>query len=174
MIQKNTQIIAITATIFFLLSVLASWMFIREVEQKKGVYASAILLESEMNHRERSLNEITEKLEDTKTERESLKTRILKEEDFIDFLALIEALGDEQGVELTTNSLSESEINNEFDELIMRVNLVGPYDPVMHTIAIFEHMPYQSSINEMSLIQTSDGKWNALFEFRLAKYKPIP
>ncbi len=172
MIQKNTQTIAIIATIFFILSALASFVFIGVVEQKKADYASAILFESEMNHRERSLNEITEKLDDTKIARESLKTRILQEEDFIDFLALVESLGDEQGVELTTNSLSESEINSQFDELIMRVNLVGPYDSVMHTIAIFEHMPYQSSINEMSLIQASDGKWNALFEFRVAKFKP--
>jgi Tfp pilus assembly protein PilO len=173
MLHKSTKIIATTGTLFFLLSVGVFSVFLHVVTKQKAEFTEQTVenIRSEAHHD--SLAALMETLEKTKDERESLTSRVLREEDVIDFLALIESLGDEQGVELTTASLTVESIDAVFETLVVNVGVEGSYTGVMQVLKIIEHLPYQTTISGFQITHgVEEGSlWESTYNVRVTKFK---
>ena len=134
--------------------------------EQKTERAQAQLHQQELSSLERLVQE-------TSDERKELTGYILKNDGVIDFLALIETLGTEQNVQFKTNSLKVVEKDNIFEELQIDILINGPYKSVLHTLALFESLPYQSYISKLTFTRgTGDGSpWNADFLLHVTKFK---
>ncbi|MCF7857631.1 MAG: type 4a pilus biogenesis protein PilO [Candidatus Pacebacteria bacterium] len=117
---------------------------------------------------------VTRSLEDSQHERESLTTRILKEEDVIDFLTSIESIGKDKGVSFKTNSLTVQKINDTFESLVVDIGVRGQYASVLYVLKILEHIPYQSSIGSVQIHKEEGGEypvWSGTIKLNVTKFK---
>ena len=114
---------------------------------------------------------------ETEAERAELAGLILKEEDVVDFLALIETLGKEQGVVFKTESLKPIEGKTTFDELELNLSVTGKEKNVLNMLRLLESLPYKSSVERVSFSRNGgnveDATWLGLFTLRVTKYKKI-
>jgi len=173
MLHKSTKIIAVTGILFFLICIGVFSVFLHVVTKQKTEFTeqTAENIRAEAHHE--SLASLMETLEKTKDERESLTSRVLREEDVIDFLALIESLGKEQGVILSTNSLTVEPIDAVFETLIVNVGVEGSYAGVMQVLKILEHLPYQTAISGFQVTHggEDDATWKSTYNVRVTKFK---
>lgn len=178
MSRIHTKIIAATSIVFLCASIGATYIFVERVNAKKTAYAEKVVARAEMLEHERSLETLTQALETTKDERESLVTRVLRadEDDFIAFLALIENIGKEQQVILNKSGVVIKSIDAVFEEVVMNIEVRGGYDQVTHVVRLFEYLPYQSSLNKLKLFKEGEEgneEWRATFEIQVTKFKKI-
>ncbi len=175
MIHTNTKIIAGVSTAFLCVCMMVSFFFIQKVESQKDLHRVKAQERMHMLERERSLEALTQMLAETEGERETLTSRILQEEDVIDFLALVNSLGKEQGVALVTNALKVDAIDKDqtFEMLVVSIGLKGSYESVAHVVSLFEHIPYQSSLTKLRMTQDEDGEWSASFDLSVTKFKKV-
>lgn len=172
--NQNTYIASGLGILFLSVSIGACAVFLHEVEKKKETLHELGLLRAQTESRKKTLMTLTTALTDTKEERAYLTSRILKEEDVVDFLTLIESLGREQGTKLTTSSLTVEPVNSSFESLVVGVNVEGQYANLMHLLTLFEHLPYQVTIEKVVFEKTSDGGsafWKSFYEIRVTKTK---
>ncbi len=173
MLHKSTKIIA---TISFLilagsLTIFGGFGFV--IFTQKQNYIDLYRQNELLKNQESSINALLAELETTKGERESLESRILADEEVIDFLALIETLGREQQVKLTTSGLSVQPINATFETLVVRMEVEGGYDSVLRTLKLMEQLPYQTVVSNSQLNSGSGDVWKGVFEIQLTKFKKI-
>lgn len=176
MLQKNTKVIAVMSGIFFIVSVVIFVLFILVVSKQKGDLRTQSIEREEIRIHQDSLVALMRTLESTKESRISLQTRILKEDDVIDLLSLIESLGREQRVTLNTNSLTVEPLDELFETLVIQVNVEGSYASIKHVLMLLEHLPYQTSLGTTQLTRGGGEKgdvWNGMYEVRVTKYKDI-
>jgi uncharacterized protein YjgD (DUF1641 family) len=176
MLHKSTKIIASIGTLFFLVSVTIGTIFFYIVEKQKAQFIERKIERAQMQANEESLASLFTRLENTADARASLMTRIVREEDVINLLALIESIGKEQNTKLTTNTLVVEPINNTFEMLVARISVEGSYDSVMQVLKVLEHLPYQSSVNNVQLVRNegeSISSWTGIYEVRVTKFKKI-
>lgn len=176
MFSKHTQLIAGIGTLFFVGCVTSLVVFVYAIEDKKNELLEKSQEEAKQEFHRKSLTTLTEALNTSKDEREFLLARILKEEDVIEFLTLVETIGKEQGVSLTTNSLTVQPINNSFETLVVNVSVEGVYPAIMHTLKLFEHLPYQVTLTTVRLEKINEGTegvWRSLYEIRVTKFKKV-
>ncbi len=173
MIHKNTKIIASISIIFLAVCITISFFFIQKVTAQKSTLATKTQERMAMLERERSLDALTQALSETESERAFMVSRILQEDDVIDFLALINNLGREQGATLVTNSLKVSPLDKDqtFELLVLQIGLEGTYASITQLIALFEYIPYQSSLTKLRISQDDQGVWSASFELSVTKFK---
>ncbi len=174
MLHRTTKIVAIISGFVFLVSASVTALFFVMVEKEKKVYEERTLALAQANSDQESLRTLMTTLEETKVERESLVSRVLKDEEVINFLALLESLGSEQGVVLTTNSLKVEPINETFETLLINLDVEGSRDSVLRMLRLFETLPYQVFIESVQLSRADgSGAWKGLFELRVTKLKKI-
>ena len=173
MIQTRTKIITGVSALFFLLCLCAGGAFLYSLSKERKQYEEKRIERAQNQEREKILNSLTESLEKTKDARASLHTRFLKEEDIINFLTLIETLGKEQSVILKTSNLNIKPINETFEDLVLNVTMGGEFEILLHTIELFENLPYQTSITSMQISKSEDATetpWNVTFELHVTKF----
>lgn len=173
MFHRNTKFITIATTLFFLLGVSVFSVFFFIVTKQKAHFHEKSVERAEIQAHQDSLTALMRTLGDTENERISLRTRIVPDEDVVDILALIESLGKEQGVILTTNSLTVAPINNLFETLVINVSVEGSYQSIIHTLKLLEHLPYQSEVGKVQMENQQGMKWNGAVEVRVTKFKKI-
>lgn len=175
MIHRSTKIITALSLLFLAASLVIGVIFLQTIQERKEAYANMQAERTLMLEREASLEALSEALDETKEERDSLGTRILADDDVISFLALVEALGNEQGVELMTSALNVAPLDSSFEELVLTIEVKGAYAAVEHTLQIFEHLPYQSSVTRLNLSEEKGANafWRAVFELRVTKFKKV-
>jgi len=176
MLHKSTKIIAAISGIIFIVSVGAWARFLYKVVEQKSVFAERNIEYAQEKSHQKALETLAHTLDDTKSARESLNTRILKDDSVIDLLALIESIGKEQGIELSTNSLSVQPIDDIFETLVINVSVKGPYDSVIYMLKLLEHIPYQASVEKVQVGkegEVSNAVWNGQFEVKVTKFKKI-
>lgn len=174
MTQKSTKIIAIMSLVIFLVSVSASIIGFVMVTKQKEVYFDALKKRAETETREVSQKGLIESLEKTKNERALLSSQILKDDDVIGLLSLIETLGKEQSVDLKTSSLNVEKIDQKFETLIVNLEVVGQYSAVTQILDLLEHIPYQATVSSVQLERMDEGvhgKWKGAFTLKITKYK---
>lgn len=175
MLHKKTKIVAVISGIVFLSCVTAAAFFFHTVQGQKAIYTERNISLAQAKSDQESLRTLMHTLEETKLERESLISRILKEEDVINFLALLESLGAEHGVTLTTDSLKVEPLNETFETLLIHMGAEGTYVAVLHVLELFETLPYQVSIESTQLSNAEGGgtTWKGQFSLRVTKMKKI-
>ena len=175
MMRKNTKVIVILGILFFIVSIVMYVLFFTIVSNHKKQFTALSIERATIQSHQKLLKELTQTLEETKHEREIIKDSILKEENIIDLLTLIESLGKEQGVSVITNSLNVTPINATFETLVVTVGVEGSYGAVLHILELFEALPYQSTINKVQITHTEEGisTWKGLFEIRVVKFKKV-
>lgn len=168
--------IAGIGALFFLGSAILLFAFAYEIENKKSELYVKSQEEAKQELHKKSLTTLTEALDISKEEREFLLSRILKEEDVIEFLTLVETVGKEQGVSLTTNSLTVQPINSSFETLVVNISVEGAYPAIVHTLKLFERLPYQVTISTVRLEKMGDGNgslWRSAYEIRVTKFTKV-
>lgn len=174
MVIKRTKIIGVVSAVSFFGSLALLIGFIVLLRTSEAELAERKIQIAEMQNNEQALSSLVRLVEETTTERGEIVSRILHEEDVIDFLALIEELGREQGVELNTTSLNVASVDNLYDELQISVSVTGSRASVIHMLKLFETLPYQSYISRARISQTSGAEanaWSGTFAVHVTKYK---
>ena len=144
--------------------------FLSIVASQKDTHIRLAEERNERHAHQESLRQLTQILEETEAERESLLTRFVKDEDVIGLLSLIESLGREQGVILTTNSLNVVPINKTLESLVIAIKVEGGYTQVHKILALFETLPYQATITNTRIYSTGGGIWEGHFEINITKF----
>lgn len=173
MLHKTTKIIVIAGSLYLILSIAVYVVFFQMVTKQKMKFTEQTIERVQAEYYHKSLSALMETLEKTKGDRENLISRVLKEEDVINFLALVESLGKEQGVSLSTNSLTVEPIDAVFETLIVNVSVEGQYAGVLHVLKILEHLPYQVSVTKFQITRSSaEGSvWKSTYDVRVTKFK---
>lgn len=179
MLHTNTKIIAVTGVLLLVLSAGACAYFFHMVTEQKALLQSKVVEKAVMKSHQESLDTLLDTLASSKTYRESLISRIFHEEEVIDFLALVESIGREQGVALKTDSLIIEPVNEVFEKLVISISVEGSYASVTQVLKIFELLPYQSLIRkatigrDMKKENESVDAWKGSFELSVTKFKKI-
>jgi Tfp pilus assembly protein PilO len=175
LIHKSTKLITAVSILFFVACITVSGAFLDRVAKQKEVYETKTMDRRSMIEREKGIVTLTEELEATKEERAFVASRILREDDVIDFLALIEGVGREQDVALQTSSLKVESIDTMFEALVVSIDITGTYDAVVHMVTLFEYLPYQVSLGKLRIRNESENEnnWTASFEIRVTKFKKV-
>ena len=174
MVHTRTKIVAgITGAILVVCLV----VFIGFQYMLIGYKADLIVQEKKIldaKTQESRLASIEHLVSETASQRSQLTSLILTEESVVDFLALIETLGAEQGVTLETQSLDVVPANDQFEELRMSLVAQGGEKNVLNILHLLETLPYQSSVDKITLSRVSGdnkaGIWQGSFELRVTKY----
>jgi Tfp pilus assembly protein PilO len=155
-----------------LASVTVCVVFFYKLETQKDAYETMRMEESERVARIASLTSLLETLDATNSERETIAEHVLAEDGVVDLLALIETLGREQDVLLSTETLTIAPINARFEELVATISVEGRYESVMRTFELLTLLPYETRIQSANLQQTTNN-WRGVFDIRILKFKSI-
>ena len=151
MITKKTKVFGLTSLVCFLVSVaglILVWQYV--VDKGNELVGQAQEL-AQFQAREQAYRELEGLVDQTQDSRQELQTYVLTEEKTIDFLALIEQIAIEQGIELTTNSLKVVEEEGLFDTLVVSYSIEGPDKYVSSMLLLFETLPYHAFVSSLSL-----------------------
>lgn len=172
--QRSTHIIALVGGIFFLFSVVAYGLFLREIKHHKSHLHDTQVTYLNFEKHKDAYTALIHKLDETSDDRSSLRSRILTEENVIDFLALIEAVGREQGVLLETTAVAVQPIDVTFETLVVSVKVKGQYSALVQTLTLFEQLPYQLTLSGVQFVRTSEGnidQWESTYNIQVTKFK---
>lgn len=170
MLRKSTKIFTLVSTICLVVSLLVYGFFLHAVSKQKAEHLAHAEARAEAGAHKKSLQDLMRVLDETSVERESLKERFVKEEGVIDMLALIESLGEEQGVTLTTNSLNVQPLNDYFETLAISIAVEGEYARVLNVLSLLETLPYQVAIYNTQVSRIETGVWRGVFDVRITKF----
>ena len=173
--SNSTKTIGIIAVMLFIASIAVLFAIMYLIRSGEADLLSLQQEISNRNARERELVSLIELVEHSETERAELTTYILKDAEVVEFLALIETLGREQGVTLTTTSLNEVNIGEAFTTVEITTSVQGNYAALEHLLALFEALPYQSLITDFNLTRDTSGadSWSGSFNLRVTKYSKL-
>lgn len=170
MLRKSTKVFAIISSTCLLLSLLAYGFFLHTVSKQKANHIAHAEARAESSAHKKSIQDLMRTLDETSVERESLKARFVEEEGVIDVLSLIESLGEEQNVLLTTNSLNVQPVNEYFETLAINITVEGRYEQVLNVLSLLEKLPYQTAIHNAQVSRRETGIWGGVFDIRITKF----
>lgn len=175
MIPKNINIGLIISVVFCVVSVAWFVLFFVKVESHKVMLEEKTTAQVEEKARQEALEKLTQTLDETSTDRVSLLSRFPHEEDIVTLLASIEQLGDEQGVAITTNSLTVRPIDATFETLVITTSIEGSYGAILRTLTLLETLPYQVTVANVQLerIGEEGSRWKSGCEIRITKFKKV-
>jgi len=173
MLQKTTKIIAIIGAIFCIVSMVVFIIFFYVVEKQKVQFVEQEIERAQVQANKESLSSLVTILENTQEARASLRTRIIEEDNVIDLLAQIESIGKEQNVELVTNSLTVTPLDDVFETLVIQISVEGPYESIIQVLKLLEYLPYQSSITSAQIVRilNTQNKWDGTYVVHVTKFK---
>lgn len=159
MVRHSTKIVSIVSLLCFLGSLIIFGVFYGMVSKQKTDHLTHAQGRAEAIIHKESLQKLMQVLDETKVERESLYTRIVADDEMINLIELIETIGEEQGVVLTTESLDTAPINEYFESFIINLGVKGSYTQIIQTLSLLEKLPYQVTILNTGLQRGDDGVW---------------
>jgi Tfp pilus assembly protein PilO len=173
MLHKSTKILASVSLLIFIgsLAILGGFGYV--IFKQKQQYIELYAQNTQLKDKGSSINTLIAELAATQEERAGLEDRILADEEVIDFLALIEAIGREQGVVLVTSSLNVQPVNATFETLVVRMEVEGAYTQVLRVLKLMENLPYQAIVNTVQLNVVDGSTWKGVYEVQLTKFKKI-
>ena len=171
MITKHTKIVGIASlvTTVGVAVLLGSGMYLVHTTEHTLIAKQQQM--AELRFRINESRSVTSLVDGSTEERAELAHYILRNEDVIEFLTLVESIGTAQGVTLEIPKLEETSLNESFDELQLDMLLEGPRVRLMSTLAIFESLPYQSHISSITLNKKATQVWTASLTLYITKYK---
>ena len=174
MVSRHTKVFGSIAGFIFLASMIVLFVFIYVIISSNSQLTEQKVKREQALLHQQDLDALARLVEETGAERGELMGYVIDDEEVITFLALIETLGREQGVELKTDALTVAEKNDLIEVLQVQISMVGPYDSVLHLLSIFESLPYRSFIANVSFAQAArEITWNATFTLHVSKFKKL-
>jgi hypothetical protein len=158
MITKKTKIFVASSILGFCI-VLVGLFFILKYIYTQG---EEVLHQAEevANYaaREQSYRDLSQLVEETKGDRDTLLGHILTEDNTIEFLSTIEQIALEQGIELTTNTLKVIQGEGLFDTLAISFEVEGAKPRVYAVLQILETLPQHALVSKISLQTPVDAQ----------------
>lgn len=176
MLHRNTKIIASISIGLFLISVVVAVLFLTLLSKQKVYFKDLIHTQREEQEHRKSLLVLNESIAKNAEDRMSLESRVIGEEGVIDFLSLVESLGKEQHVVLTTQSIAVEPINTMFESLVIHISLQGPYESIIRTVKLLERIPYQATVYNLQIHKESretNDLWGGSLELKVTKFTKI-
>jgi len=169
--NKHTKVVGlITALVFVGVATLLGGLVYFISNAKEDFSAKQVEVAKARMHEE-ELAAFTRLVEESEEERDKLSSYVLYEENIIDFLALLEALAEEQGVAIDIKSLNEAGLNESFEELQASVSVGGSYEATLHLLTLLETLPYQSYVENATVSKVSEDAWTGTFLLHVTMYK---
>ena len=157
--QSASHILIISIVLLLLL--LGGYVFLYMQVNKNN--KSATKLSADLSYevsrgsRIQSLEELVRGIE---SERELLASQLLKNEDVVSFITMIEALG-----QYTPATIEISTVSDPTRVLTIKVSVEGQWNEVQHVLQMLEVLPYSTMITDLTLTsKNSLGEWNASVE----------
>ena len=153
---SKTKGVFIFSLLFFMGSfVMLGWVWYEVNEAAASLFEQAKVI-ADKSAREQKFKEFSVLVEETGVERDALMFHVLTGDQTISFLSDIERIAKQQGVELTTNSLTVSETGGDFDALAITFSVSGREVVIDRMIRIFETLPYHGNITRLQLSRGED------------------
>lgn len=175
-------------TICILLAVLASagifgcyvfFTLIKSAVERAYTAEAAIVIQSAKKEQFQLIKSV---LSEINPDIRSLSARLVDTEGTIAIIESVESLGRSIGMEAKINSVgvkgadpkSKDAKNQTTENLLLNFSVSGPWDKVYRFLKIVEHLPYKTSIQNVSLNRISADKvsvWNGSFSISILKNK---
>ena len=155
--HTHTKIIVSVSIALLLASLSALGVFFYKLEVQKAAYQSMRAKEAEETARQAALTSLVSTFEKTREARETLSSHFLTEGEVIVLLSLIETLGRENGVLLSTDELTVEPVNARFERLVASISVEGEYASVLKVLELLEHLPYEAQIGQVTLSQEANS-----------------
>jgi Tfp pilus assembly protein PilO len=168
---KSTKIIAVVGLLFFIVAGIALGTLVKIIANQKVQFVEMSSKRSAEKSHQESLATLMKVLDETMDDREIILSQVLREEDVIDYLARIESLGKQSGLQVRTDSLTVTPINENFESLIVKISVEGPYGAIEHILRLLEYLPYHSYVSAVSFTRQENGLWSGAFEVKATKFK---
>lgn len=168
----HTKVVVSVSAALLCASLSALVIFFYKLEVQKAAYQSMRAEEAEQTARHAALTSLVSTFEKTKDARETLSSHFLTEGEVIELLSLIENLGRENGVLLSTDELVVEPVNARFEHLVATISVEGEYVSVLRILELLEHLPYEAQIEHVTLSQEAHV-WRGVFDMRILKFKSI-
>lgn len=174
MIHSRTKIIALVASIIFLLSLIVYAGFWYIVGKHKATLLEERTRAAETEVHIKALKALEETVRTSADDRKKLSSYVLPNTAIIEFVTEIESIAKGQGVKLTTNQLEEFEVDDTFKELEVEATIEGTFDGVMRMLRILETIPRQSTLQSVTIRREGEGgSWIAGVVLRVTMYARI-
>lgn len=175
MITKRTKTVGIIGAIALLGGIAVFVGLLYAVSVRQVSLLELVQEQSEAEAKRTQLTALADLVIDTKEDRDMLASRVVTESSVIDFLSLIEETARGQGLEIETKSLNVRPFNeNEIFELLtLTTEVQGALDGVLVMIALFESLPFQVTILNVSLDNVAGDnigtRWRGTFNIEVTK-----
>ena len=159
--SKNTKNTFVISLISVLLSLGFCLFFIFEIKSQGVRLEEQVAVIAEYNSKELSYLNIKKIMNETENEREQISSKFFKNDnDSISFLSDIEILAPKMGLVLKTEALDAvTDAGKKLNFVKITFLYSGQRNAVMDFSKMMENIPYQSSIESLSLKEISDGNW---------------
>ena len=120
---------------------------------------------------------LAQQLEGVMADRDALKQYFITEEEVVEFLELIEALGRGEGAEVATAAITVVEENESVEQLHLTIKARGSRSAVQGVLSLLEMLPYKSAVVEAAVerVGTAGGgeEWEGTFKVIVAKHTSL-
>lgn len=159
--SKNTKNTFVISLISAILSLGFCLYFIFEIKSQGSRLAEQVAIIAEYNSKELSYLNIKKIMTETENEREQISSKFFKNDnDSISFLSDIEILAPKMGLVLKTESLDAvTDATKKLNFVKITFLYSGQKNAVMDFSKMMENIPYNSSVESLSLKEISDGSW---------------
>lgn len=151
MITRKTKLFGGLSLVLFIGAAIGVFLTWQYVQNKGDELLNQTKEIADFEAREQTYRDLERLVDDTQLDRDELRAHILTEDETIDFLATIEQIAIEQGVELTTDSLQVTEEKGLFDTLSIAYTIEGSKERVETMLLLLETLPYHAFISDLSL-----------------------
>ncbi|MFT7507784.1 MAG: hypothetical protein ACI92I_000952 [Acidimicrobiales bacterium] len=152
---KKIGVVSIVSLVFACGIMVFVWMYINTEGERLQTQAREV---ADYNARTKTYTGLSQLINNTQEQRKELRSYVLTEEETIDFLSEIETIAQEQGVDLTTNSLKKAVEGDTFEDLLVSFSIEGSEKNVKKMLHIFETLPYHGHISKLSLRKEEENK----------------
>lgn len=172
-LSTTTKLVAILSFSFFAISIALVGGVGYLVHQKSSALtlATSERLAQELEYTE--LSAIAKMVENTKEDREALEKYVLDDSKVIGFLSSLESVGKNMGLSVNTTNVDTAEDGKDalFEQLKLQLTARGRKSDLQSYVAYLEGLPYQVTINQLNLSQSSagTGEWSLSVQLYLTK-----
>ena len=175
-VTNHTKTLGITAAVLFVCAsaLLGGAFYIISRAENDLVEKQTEI--ARLHAHKQELSSLARLVVESEQERAQLSSYVLREENVIDLLSLIEAVAEEQGVDLSISGLTVSDINGAFENVHITVEAEGSKASVLHILAMLENLPYQSSVRSVDITTSADfggTRWKGTFSLLVTKQKEL-
>ncbi len=169
MFSSNSFKLSIVSFSLLAVSVAGSYFVWQKVEQRGQELVTNLQSIRDREKIDDAYNTLRNDVDATAALRDELFSYVLSgEADTVEFLSTLDQVANEIGVELSTKNLEVVKGKDEnFSDLVINIYVKGSESGVFATLKALEHLPYQSSVNGLTLSRHATGEGSGSTEMNL-------